>query len=64
MMHELKINREIWRAVNHALISIDAVVGNEIAVTIILHDTEGGIYTMTDGPPGELDIRLKPRAND
>jgi hypothetical protein len=63
-MKELKISREAHVAVNDALISIDEIVGNDIAVTVILHDREGRIFTLTDGPPGELEIKLKLPSND
>jgi hypothetical protein len=58
-MHELKISRELWAAVNSAMIDIDeAQRGQDIVVTIILHDREGGIYTVTDGHPDDLEIRF------
>lgn len=57
-MHELKISPKAWAAVQQALISIDEVVGNKIAVTIILHDQKGGIYSQTDGPAGDLVVKF------
>jgi hypothetical protein len=57
-MHELKISREAHKAVNLAMIDIDIVVGDKIAVTIILHDQKGGIFTLTDGHADDLEIRF------
>ena len=58
MTEELKISREAWAAVQRALIDIDEIVGNDIAVTVILHDRKGRLYTVTDGAPGDLEIRF------
>lgn len=63
-MHELKINKATMMALNMALINLDELVGDTIAVTIILHDAEGGIYTLTDGPPGDLEIRFARTASN
>ncbi len=57
-MHELKISKKAWGAVNQALISIDEIVGNNIVVTVVLHDRNGGIYTLTDGHPDDLEIKF------
>jgi hypothetical protein len=57
-MHELKISLKARQEVNHALICIDEIVGNDIAVTIILHDKTGGIFTLTDGHADDLEIRF------
>lgn len=61
-MREMKISREAWAAVQHALINIDEVVGDDIAVTIVLHDAKGRLYTATDGPPDDLEIRFVGRS--
>jgi hypothetical protein len=57
-MHELKLNRDIWFAVQNAIIDIDEIVGDDIAITIILHDRKGGIYTVTDGHSDDLEIKF------
>jgi hypothetical protein len=57
-MHKLKISKKAWGAVNQALISIDEIVGNNIVVTVVLHDRNGGIYTLTDGHPDDLEIKF------
>ena len=64
-MRDLNISKEAWFAVNSSLIAIDEIVGSDIAVTIILHDQQGRMYTVTDGPPGDLQIKfVGPPAND
>lgn len=57
-MHELKISNKARAMVNHAMISLDEIVGDDIAVTIILHDKNGGIFTLTDGHNDDLEIRF------
>lgn len=57
-MHELKISRKAHFAVSMAMISIDEAVGDTIAVTIVLHDGKGGIFTLTDGFADDLQIRF------
>lgn len=63
-MKTLPVSAGVRTVLNLALISIDEAVGPDIAVTIVLHDRLGRLFTLTDGPPGELDIRAKVPGND
>lgn len=63
-MKNLPVSAGVRSILNLALIDIDQVVGPGIAVTIVLHDQRGRLFTLTDGPPGDLQIIVKVPGND
>jgi len=62
----LPLTREQRRDVSLALIGLDESMGEEIACTIVLHKIGAPWmnFTLTDGPPEEVEINFNLKGSD